>query len=98
MGAVDPLDRQVLGGEELGGLVQIRLVIKLEAQNADRGLIRLHQHDAVVAAFLHCAQINALGVFMRHLQPKRVHVEGAGSGKIGHCVFHMGQQHDVEGG
>ncbi|ENN88749.1 hypothetical protein RHSP_43422 [Rhizobium freirei PRF 81] len=97
VGALDPFDRQVLALEEMRCLVEILVAEDLEAEVAGFRLIGFLEHDAVMAALLHCPEIDRIRGLVRHLQAERIDIEGARLGKIGDAEFDMAEAHDVEG-
>ena len=70
----------------------------LEAERVRRGCARLAQHDAVMAALLERAQIDARRGLVGDLQAEAVDIEGARRGEIAHAELDMAEPHDVEGG
>jgi hypothetical protein len=89
-------DRQVAGAKPGGGAVDVVLARQLESERRDGRLARPAQHDRVVIALLHAAQMQRVRALVGGEQAEAVDVERAAAGEIAHAELDMARPHDVE--
>ena len=86
-GADYPSHGQALGGKENMRRVKISFGEDFEAKDVNGRIVRFAQNNAVVAAFLHRAQVDGARVLMGDVQAKHIRIKRAARGEVGHSEF-----------
>jgi hypothetical protein len=84
------------GGEPGGGAIEILFARELEAEHGNVRLARLPQHDRMMVAFFHPAQIERVGTLIAREQPQTIDIKCARTGDIAHAKFDVAGAHDIE--